>query len=112
MKKTALLLGTSSAILLVFLLTTDPQRIYTGLLVVPFVLLLMAITSAVSFLLGEVVSRQKRMKIALLVAIMSVLLLILKSLGQLTVRDVFAVTAFLVVAYFYVSRLSIRAPGQ
>ncbi len=112
MKKTAIISGISSAILLVFLLTTDPQSLHPGLLVVPFVLLLIAIVGAVSFLLSEGISGQKRTKIALLVAIMPVLLLVLKSLGQLTMRDVFAVIALLAIAYFYISKLSIRTSEQ
>lgn len=99
----------SSTILLLFLFATDPQKIPSALLIAPFILLFVAIASGVPFVLGaQQLSRRKTVKIGVVVAAISVILLGLQSLGQLTVRDVLAVTILFGVAYFYASRFGLR----
>jgi len=99
----------SSAILLLFLFMTDPQSIPSVLLIVPFILLFIIITGGAALGLDAwQVPRSKALKVGATVAAVSVLLLGLQSLGQLTVGDVLAVIVLFSVAYLYASRLGIR----
>ena len=49
-------------------------------------------------------SKPTSMRIGMLTAGVPLALLVLQSIGQLTIKDVFALLAFLAVAYFYMSR--------
>ena len=110
MNSTLKLTGVSSSILLLLLLTTDPQKLPSMVLVVPFVLLYIAVASVLSFLLGLFgVSTRARLRFGLLAAAIPLLLLVLQSLGQLTLRDVLVILALFIVAYFYISRLGMRS---
>lgn len=109
MRMTLKIAATSSTILLLFLFTTNPQSIPSVLLIVPFVLLFIIITSGMPLVFSaQQLAKTKALKIGATVAAVSVLLLGLQSLGQLTLRDVFAVIVFFGVAYFYASRLGMR----
>lgn len=104
------LTGVSSIILLLLLLTTDPQKIPSIVLVVPFVLLFIALASGLTFVLGLFgMSLRTRLRFGLLAGAVPIVLLVLQSLGQLTLRDVLVISAFFVVAYFYMSRLGMRS---
>ncbi len=112
MKRLALLSGISSLILLLFLTATDPRQLHPVLLMVPFVLVMLIIFSTIILvfnLSGQELENRKKLKIAAMIAAMPALLLILKSLGQLTARDVIAILALFAVGYFYMSRLNVRA---
>jgi hypothetical protein len=99
----------SSTILLLLLFTTDPQRLPSVLLIIPFVLLFVSIASVVPAVLGLYgLAGRRPAKIGTIIAMVSVLLLVLQSLGQLTVRDMMAMTVLFGVAYFYASRFSVR----
>lgn len=103
----------TGSVLLLFLLGTDPQQLPSVLLTAPFVLLFIVTASLASFALGSLqISRQKKTKLVVVVATVPVLLLVLQSLGQLTVRDVLAVTVLFGVAYFYISRFSVSSTDQ
>src|SRR5688572_5909394 len=100
----------SSIILLLLLFTTDPQELPSPLLVAPFALLFILIASSVPIVLGAYgLAGQKAAKIGATIAAMPVLLLVLQSLGQLTVRDTLAMVVLFGVAYFYMSRFGMRA---
>lgn len=109
MKTTLKIAAASSTILLFFLFTTDPRSIPSVLLVVPFVLLFIVIASAIPLVFGmQQLAKVKMTKVGVTVATVSVLLLGLQSLGQLTARDVLAVTVLFGIAYFYASRMGMR----
>lgn len=109
MKTTLKIALVSSMILLLFLFTTNPQSIPSAFLVIPFALLFIIITSGVPLVFGaQQFARIKTVKIGATVAAVSVLLLGLQSLGQLTAGDVFAVIVLFGIAYFYASRLGMR----
>jgi len=96
----------SSIILLLILLTTDPQSLPSVVLVAPFVLLFVILAVLISLIFGLYgLSRSGRLRAGMIGAAMPVLLLLLKSLGQLTLRDTLAIFALFAIAYFYASRL-------
>lgn len=109
MKTAPKITAISSIILLLLLLTTNPQKLPSALLVVPFVLLFVVIASGIPAMLGAYgFTGQKVAKIGATVAAVPVLLLVLQSLGQLTVRDTLAVFMLFSLAYFYMSRFGMR----
>lgn len=100
----------SSMILLLLLFTTDPQRLPSVLLIAPFVLLFVAIASGTPAMLGAYGrAGQNATRIGAAVAATPVLLLVLQSLGQLTIRDVLAMLVLFGVTYFYTSRFGVRS---
>lgn len=112
MKLTPKITAASSSILLLFLFVTNPETVPSVLLIVPFVLLFISIAGCVPLVLGRVAG-QRVARAGVVAASVPVLLLVLQSLGQLTIRDILAVAALVSVAYFYVSRLGMRtAPGD
>ena len=103
----------SSTILLSILLLTDPQMLPSVILIAPFVLIFVALLAciiAVLGLYGDMPWRRK-LRVGLAGAFIPVILLILQSLGQLTIRDVLAVFILFGVVYFYLSKLHMRATG-
>lgn len=112
MKSAFRITSVGSIILLVFLLATDPQRLPSVLLIVPFILLFIIIACGVALIPGlRGLPSSRMVKVGGTVAAVPVLLLVLQSLGQLTVRDVLAVVVLFGVAYFYMSRFGVRLTG-
>ncbi len=112
MKKMTKLTGVSSIILLLFLLSTNPQNLPSILLVVPFIVLfviILALVIGASGIYGG--STPGRLRVGVLAASAPVILLVLQSLGQLTVRDTLAVFVLFGVAYLYMSRFGARVAG-
>jgi hypothetical protein len=102
--------ATCSIILLLILLSTDPQKLPSVTLILPFILLFIALTSVMSFIMGVYgMSRRIRLKICFVGASTPVLLLVLQSLGQLTMRDTLVIFALFGVTYFYMSRLGMQS---
>lgn len=95
------------------MLFTDPQKLPSILLIVPFFLLFTIFVTCVLFMLsmaGPLGRRQ--LKIGAIIAAVPVFLLVLQSLGQLTVRDVLTIVSLFAIAYFYLSRVGIQATRQ
>lgn len=104
------------AVGIIYLLTTDPQKLPSFLLILPFLILFVAIYLTIVELfrllrrdenqkvVGFSVSKPRR--IAALIAALPTLLLILQSIGQLTVRDTLTTLAIFVIGYFYLVRFS------
>ena len=110
MKKPFIISGTCLAALLLLLLVTDPHDVPSFLLIVPFILLFIIFFTLFSFLLGRRgLARSKRITFSLLCTSVPILLLILQSIGQLTVRDVLTVGAVFLLSYFYISRAAATA---
>jgi len=83
----------------------DPNKVPSFMLVLPFILLFALLLSGISYLLEwQGVGSKKSLKVAGLCASLPILLLVLQSIGQLTLRDVLTVALLFVVSYFYVSR--------
>lgn len=113
---TGLKAGLPLVILLLFVITTDPQRLPSVLLVVPFLLvftatmaLALGIIAALRQEGGLVLGHQLRRPrvLAALIASFPSLMLVLQSIGQLGVWDIVTATAVLILAYVYVTRSSV-----
>lgn len=100
-----------SIILLLIFLSTDPKELPSVILISPFVLIFVALLAGIVTLLGLYgsLSSPRKLKVGLVGAAIPVILLVLQSLGQLTVRDVLAIFVLFGVTYFYISKLSIRS---
>lgn len=99
-----LVLATVTALALL-LFGTNPRSISSVALVAPFVLIFLLL-----FLLGSSFFRTKGFTrktswiVAAFIAVLPTLLLVLQSIGQLTIRDVATIAALFAIAYFYVTR--------
>jgi hypothetical protein len=109
MNRAAQITGISSTILLLTLLFTNPERLPSIFLMLPFGLLFIVLVSAIYYALGFLGIRPRaRLRIGMAAAAVPVLLLVLQSLGQLTPRDTLVVCALGALAYFYSSKLGIK----
>jgi hypothetical protein len=95
-----------------FLFTTDPQELSPILLIVPFVLFFLSLFLAVVFITTVMVKEatpslsRKSFMFSLVLAAYPVMLLLLQSIGQLSLRDVVTLTLLLVISGFYIARSS------
>ncbi len=113
-KKKVAVMGSSATLsLAILLMTTNPQSVSVFVMMVPF-LLLFAILSSVGWLIFEAYDTEPRRRIVLsaMFAVLPVLLLILKSIGQLEFKDLLIVLAFILFGWFYVSRINFRHEPQ
>jgi len=102
--------GIAWASLLGFMLLFRPQSLPVILLIVPFVLLFVALMSLWGLivpLIRRVTGKRgyagsRRLRITVCGSL--VLLIILQSLGQLTIRDVGTILAIAVLGYLYIGR--------
>ena len=107
MKKALTISGICLALLLILFLSTNPTKVPSLVLVVPFVLLFVFLFALTTLFLGHnAFPRGRQLRVSVLCASIPLVLLILQSIGQLTIKDVLTITALFVVSYFYVSRLS------
>lgn len=96
--------------LLGFMMLFQPTKLPVVVLIVPFVLLFAAIYSLwnlINLLRTRFFTKQTwqpSRRLSLTVSLSAVLLLVLQSLGQLTLRDVLTVVAIVVLGYAYVAR--------
>ena len=99
--------GISSTILLLILLFSHPQTLPSFFLIVPFILIFIVLGGLVTLMMGlRGPVGKKEVRIGAVAASVPVSLLVLQSLGQLTIRDVLAIVALFIMAYFYVSRVN------
>lgn len=96
----------TTVVLLLLLFGTNPQEISSAALVAPFALIfLMLFLVAAYFFRIKGFTRRSSWTMATFLALLPTLLLVLQSIGQLTVRDVFTIIALFVIAYFYTSHV-------
>lgn len=99
------------AILIFFLVLTDPNRISLPLILVPYLLASLIVYRLVSLvLLGLFAGTVKKSKIrlyALIITAVAVNFALLKSIGQITVQDFLISGAIVVVSVIYISRFSL-----
>lgn len=96
-----------------FLFLTNPRSSPLILLVVPFVWIYLAIFFASYYFMHRVVgwvaqrsmSRRRSLAVASLCAFVPTSILILKSINQLTIRDIAIVSIFGFIMAFYINRL-------
>jgi preprotein translocase subunit YajC len=105
MKRSLYIIGGCLVALLILFLGLDPNKIPSFMLVLPFILLFAFLFIGIALLLEKQgMERKKRLKIAGLCSALPILLLVLQSIGQLTVRDVLTVVLLFAVSYFYIAR--------
>lgn len=102
-----IILSLPLALLLVFVILTDPRRLPLPLLVMPFILLFAFIYKLIKSVLlyGTELERSKSWTIVAAVgALVPTFLLMFQSIHQLTVRDVLVVISLGLVTAFYVAK--------
>lgn len=97
-------------LLLVLMITTKPASLPVVVLMLPFIVLFLALMSSwklLRSLRGHTIGRKEHPKgerLGFVVSLSLVLLLVLQSLGQLTLRDGATVVALAVIGYLYMLR--------
>jgi hypothetical protein len=115
-------LGVMYVSIVIFLTATNPNKLPSVILVVPFMFFFLAFYASVMVVLASVRDRRRqtiigmqvlRPKIvACLVAGFPVLLMVLQSIGQLTVKDVIMTAIICMISYFYVAKFSTSFSGR
>lgn len=99
-----------------FLCLTDPGRLPVVVLIVPFVLLFAATygswTLVQRFSIKYLARGRPHVHLGVGLCASGVLLLVLQSLGQLTLRDVLMVAAIVGLGSVYVNRSGFMLPGR
>jgi hypothetical protein len=91
--------------LLILFFGIDPNKVPSFVLILPFILLFTLLLTGISYVLEKQgMGNKKSLKIAGLCASLPILLLVLQSIGQLTIRDVLTVGLLFVISYFYIAR--------
>lgn len=107
MSRSGKIIFSCMVILLLLMLFTQPTRLPPVMLAVPFVLIGMVIMLASTTAFrwqGFALSRSARL--GAMCTSLPMLILVLQSLGQLTVRDLLTIVALFAIAYFYLSRVT------
>jgi hypothetical protein len=109
-----ILLG-AFATLILFLLATDPNSLPVGLVFLPLILLYLVLFMSGKFLYDMVITfrggSSKRTTIfAAIFALIPTLLLVLRSIDQLTVKDLFLLLLLGMVLLFYTSVIKFGKP--
>ncbi|HLZ14513.1 MAG TPA: hypothetical protein VKQ34_00810 [Candidatus Saccharimonadales bacterium] len=108
MKKATQGIILSIALLAVLLVATQPTKLPSFMLIVPFGLMFVILTLGTALLFAWRSSRltARHVRNGAFVAAMPMILVVLQSIGQLTLRDLLIIVVFFVLSYFYVGRLS------
>lgn len=110
MKKQIWIGSLALVLLVVLFMVTNATKVSSLVLMLPFVLLFVGLSSLFAALLRwQGVSAAKSWRISAVVVAIPTIILILQSIGQLTVRDVLTIAILLAVLYFYVSRSSVAS---
>jgi hypothetical protein len=103
----------------VFMVLLQPTSLPVVVLIVPFILLFVALYNlwillslARSRYIARAAAAQPHKQLGVMVCLCAVLLLVLQSLGQLTLRDAVTVAAILVIGYIYVRRSRFSLPKR
>lgn len=96
----------------VFLLTTSPKQLPLALLVVPFILLFICLLVIFLLVLRRVTFHthrpfaRKQFAVAATLAFLPSLVVVLRSIDQLTIKDVLILSVLIGTVVFYVSKLN------
>lgn len=101
----AVLVG-ASLLFIIMLTFTNPTRLSSLALIAPFFLLFLILWCG-SFLLlrASNFGRNRSLRLGIVLSGLPIGLLLLQSIGQLTIRDVITILVFFGVAYFYIDRI-------
>ncbi len=96
--------------LLILFFGIDPNKVPSFVLVLPFILLFALLLCGIMYILeSRGVGSAKRLRMGVLCASLPILVLVLQSIGQLTVKDVLTVLLLFVISYFYISRATVSS---
>ncbi|HEX8763008.1 MAG TPA: hypothetical protein VF733_04610 [Candidatus Saccharimonadales bacterium] len=110
MKKPLIISGIGLIALVLLFFVVDPARVPAFVLVVPFLLLFASLFSVMLFLFDKKgMERRRGVRLAGLCAALPILLLVLQSIGQLTLRDVLTVTVLFGLSFFYIARSTVSS---
>ncbi len=89
------------------MVSTDPSRIPSVLLITPFLLIFTILVLLVMVVLRwQGLSMLRSLRLAIMSAVLPTLVLVLQTLGQLTIRDLLTIAALFAITYFYLSRIT------
>lgn len=97
--------------LFIFFMATDPTTLSLPLLLIPFIWLGICLYIGTRYLLQVLsvryrrISKNRKNSLAFTLAAIPVCMLLLKSIGQLTVRDVLILAGLIAIGVFYVGRV-------
>jgi hypothetical protein len=108
MKRTVKVIAIAGILLLALLGTTQPARLPSVILIVPFILMfaILALTIALLVAWRHENMIVKSIRFGCMVALLPILLLVLQSVGQLTLRDGLTLVALFGITYFYMSKVN------
>jgi Mn2+/Fe2+ NRAMP family transporter len=110
MKKIMIASSVSLSILLVLFMATNPANVPSFVLVLPFILLFVLLVCGIVLALKKRgMDPARSWRIGALIAAVPMTLLVLQSIGQLTVRDLLTIGALFLLSYFYIARTTARA---
>jgi len=106
MKKSLIVSAVLLVTALLLFMTTDPDRVPSFILPVPFVLLFVSLLLFLAWGLQKYVGMtfRRSIKVGVLCAAIPTILLVLQSIGQLTIKDVLTIAILFLVSYFYIAR--------
>lgn len=88
--------------------TTDPNKVPSFVLPVPFVLLFISLLAAIMWTLQKYgMGMSRSVRVGALCAGIPIVILVLQSIGQLTVKDVLTIAVLFAVSYFYIARSTV-----
>jgi len=108
MKRIVKIIGILGFALLAILTTTQPARLPSVVLIVPFVLMFAILALTISLLIAwrHKALSFKAVRAGCMAASLPMVLLILQSVGQLTLRDGVTLVALFLLTYFYLSKVT------
>jgi len=108
MKRVVKIVGIAGASLVTIVTTTQPARLPSVVLIVPFVLMfaILALTIALAIAWQQGNMTFKAIRAGCMAALLPILLIVLQSVGQLTFRDGLTLAALFVITYFYMSKVN------
>src|SRR5882757_9421300 len=107
MNRSTKLIAACMGILLLLMISTEPARLPSAVLVLPFLLIFSLILLVfVSVLRWGGLAMASSLRLGLMAASLPMLILVLQSLGQLTLRDLLTIVALFAITYFYLSRVT------
>jgi len=94
-------------LLLLLVTSTQPAHLPSAMLVLPFALIfIVLVLLGVTILKLRGLSSAKSLRLSLMGSALPMLVLVLQSFGQLTIRDLLTIIALFAIAHFYLSRIT------
>jgi hypothetical protein len=105
MKKTLIISSICLIATLFLFMITDPAQVPPAVLILPFLTLFITILAILALMFRwRGMSAGRSWRVGALCAAVPLSLLILQSIGQLTLRDILTVAALFLFSFFYISR--------